>query len=42
VHYDPTNDGAEVAFAVIDRVRDEMLHRVGMGDLLRPRGPASA
>ena len=42
VHYDPTKDGAEVAFAVIDRVRDEMLHRVGMGDLLRPRGPASA
>ena len=42
VHYDPTKDGAEVAFAVIDRVRDEMLHRVGMGDLLRPRGPAAA
>jgi NAD(P)-dependent dehydrogenase (short-subunit alcohol dehydrogenase family) len=42
VHYDPTKDGAEVAFAVIDRVRDEMLHRVGMGDLLRARGPASA
>jgi NAD(P)-dependent dehydrogenase (short-subunit alcohol dehydrogenase family) len=41
VHYDPTKDGAEVAFAVIDRVRDEMLHRVGLGDLLRPRGPAA-
>src|SRR6267154_4032731 len=41
VHYDPTKDGAEVAFAVIDRVRDEMLHRVGMGDLLRPRGRTS-
>src|SRR5207249_227503 len=28
VHIDPTQDGAEVAFAVIDRVRNEMLHRV--------------
>ena len=34
VHIDPTQDGAEVAFAVIDRVRNEMLHRVGFSDLL--------
>jgi hypothetical protein len=28
VHIDPTGDGAAVAFAVIDRVRNEMLNRV--------------
>ena len=28
VHIDPTQDGAEVAFGVIDRVRTEMLRRV--------------
>ena len=38
VHVDPTEDGADVAFAVIDRVRNEMLHRVGFSDLLKPRG----
>ena len=37
VHVDPTQDGADVAFAVIDRVRAEMLHRVGFSDLLHPR-----
>jgi NAD(P)-dependent dehydrogenase (short-subunit alcohol dehydrogenase family) len=37
VHIDPTQDGAEVAFAVIDRVRNEMLHRVGFSDLLHSR-----
>ena len=37
VHIDPTQDGAEVAFGVIDRVRNEMLHRVGFSDLLKPR-----
>jgi NAD(P)-dependent dehydrogenase (short-subunit alcohol dehydrogenase family) len=37
VHIDPTQDGADVAFAVIDRVRSEMLHRVGFSDLLHPR-----
>jgi NAD(P)-dependent dehydrogenase (short-subunit alcohol dehydrogenase family) len=36
VHIDPTQDGAEVAFAVIDRVRTEMLHRVGLEELLSP------
>jgi NAD(P)-dependent dehydrogenase (short-subunit alcohol dehydrogenase family) len=37
VHVDPSEDGASVAFAVIDRVRDEMLNRVGFSDLLKPR-----
>ena len=36
VHVDPTQDGADVAFAVMDRVRAEMLHRVGISDLLKP------
>jgi len=37
VHYDPAQDGADVGFAVLDRLRSEMLHRVGLGDLLNPR-----
>jgi len=37
VHIDPSQDGAEVAFAVMDRVRAEMLNRVGLPDLLKPR-----
>jgi NAD(P)-dependent dehydrogenase (short-subunit alcohol dehydrogenase family) len=37
VHVDPTQDGADVAFAVMDRVRSEMLHRVGLSDLLTPK-----
>jgi len=37
VHIDPTEDGADVAFAVIDRVRKEMLHRVGFSDFLKPK-----
>jgi hypothetical protein len=36
VHIDPTQDGAQVAFAVIDRVRTEMLHRVRLDELLAP------
>ena len=36
VHIDPSEDGAAVAFAVIDRVRNEMLNRVGLSDLLHP------
>jgi NAD(P)-dependent dehydrogenase (short-subunit alcohol dehydrogenase family) len=36
VHIDPTQDGAEVAFAVIDRLRNEMLHRVRLDELLAP------
>jgi NAD(P)-dependent dehydrogenase (short-subunit alcohol dehydrogenase family) len=37
VHIDPSQDGADVGFAVLDRVRAEMLHRVGFSDLLKPR-----
>ena len=33
---DPTNDGAEIGFAVIDRLRAEMLNRVGLSELLQP------
>ncbi|HEQ0062920.1 TPA: SDR family oxidoreductase [Pseudomonas aeruginosa] len=36
IHYDPSQDGADVGFAVLDRLRAEMLHRVGLSDLLRP------
>ena len=36
IHYDPTQDGANVGFAVLDRLRAEMLHRVGLSDLLKP------
>jgi NAD(P)-dependent dehydrogenase (short-subunit alcohol dehydrogenase family) len=36
VHYDPTQDGADVGFTVLDRLRAEMLHRVGLADLLAP------
>lgn len=34
VHIDPSQDGADVTFAVMDRVRAEMLRRVGLADLL--------
>jgi hypothetical protein len=34
VHIDPTQDGAEVAFAVMDRLRTEMLDRVRLDELL--------
>ncbi|HEY0178381.1 MAG TPA: oxidoreductase, partial [Dokdonella sp.] len=40
VHIDPTEDGADVGFAVLDRVRAEMLHRVGLADLLKPTARA--
>ena len=36
VHVDPSQDGADITFAVMDRVRAEMLHRVGLADLLTP------
>jgi hypothetical protein len=42
VHIDPTHDGAEVSFAVIDRMRTEMLHRVGLDELLGPAKIAPA
>src|SRR6266853_652780 len=40
VHYDPTQDGAEVVNMVSDRVRAELLRRIGLGDLLTPRNLA--
>ena len=40
VHIDPAQDGADVGFTVLDRVRAEMLHRVGLSDLLKPRTQA--
>src|ERR1700720_590782 len=39
-HIDPTQDGAEVVNAVSDRVRAELLRRIGLGDLLTPRDVA--
>ena len=39
VHYDPTEDGANVGFMVLDRLRAEMLQRVGLSDLLKPAVP---
>jgi NAD(P)-dependent dehydrogenase (short-subunit alcohol dehydrogenase family) len=36
VVFDPTEDGANIGFAVMDRLRAEMLHRVGFSDLLKP------
>ena len=40
VHIDPTQDGADVGFTVLDRLRAEMLHRVGLSDLLKPAARA--
>src|SRR5712672_3463416 len=37
VRYDPTQDGAEVVNMASDRVRAELLRRIGLGDLLTPR-----
>jgi NAD(P)-dependent dehydrogenase (short-subunit alcohol dehydrogenase family) len=36
VHYDPTQDGAEVVNMVCDRVRAELLRRIGLDDVLTP------
>lgn len=36
VHIDPAQDGAEVVNAVSDRVRAELLRRIGLEDLLHP------
>lgn len=37
VHVDPASDGASVSFTVIDRVREEFLHRINHADLLHPK-----
>ena len=34
VHIDPSQDGADVGFAVPDRLKAEMLHRIGLSELL--------
>jgi hypothetical protein len=36
-HIDPSQDGAEIVNGVADRVRAEMLRRIGLEDLLSPR-----
>jgi len=36
VHIDPNEDGAEVVNMVSDRVRAELLRRIGLADLLKP------
>jgi NAD(P)-dependent dehydrogenase (short-subunit alcohol dehydrogenase family) len=38
VHVDPSEDGAEIVDGVADRVRAELLRRIGLEDVLRPRG----
>lgn len=37
-HIDPTEDGAAVVNPVLDRVRAELLRRIGLADLLKPAG----
>jgi NAD(P)-dependent dehydrogenase (short-subunit alcohol dehydrogenase family) len=37
VHVDPSQDGAEVVNGVADRVRAELLRRIGLEDVLKPR-----
>lgn len=34
VHVNPSSDGAEVVNAVADRVRGELLRRIGLADLV--------
>jgi NAD(P)-dependent dehydrogenase (short-subunit alcohol dehydrogenase family) len=38
VHIDPSEDGAEIVNGVADRVRSELLRRIGLEDVLHPRG----
>jgi NAD(P)-dependent dehydrogenase (short-subunit alcohol dehydrogenase family) len=40
VHVDPSQDGAEIVNGVADRVRAELLRRIGLEDVLRPRAAA--
>lgn len=40
VHVDPASDGAAVTFAVMDRVREQFLHRIGFPELLHPASSA--
>ena len=34
---DPTGDGADVTVAVMDRIKREMLHRTGLGEMIAPK-----
>ena len=36
VHIDPSRDGDEVVSGVADRIRAELLRRIGVADLLHP------
>jgi NAD(P)-dependent dehydrogenase (short-subunit alcohol dehydrogenase family) len=36
VHFDPSDDGAVIVNDAADRVRAELLHRIGLADLLKP------
>lgn len=36
IHIDCAGDGADVGFAVLDRLRAEMLYRIGLQDTLKP------
>jgi len=40
VHIDPSEDGAEIVNGVADRVRAELLRRIGLEDILHPRATA--
>jgi hypothetical protein len=33
---DPSSDGSAVSYAVVDRVREQFLHRIGFADLMVP------
>jgi NAD(P)-dependent dehydrogenase (short-subunit alcohol dehydrogenase family) len=37
VHIDPSQDGAEIVNGVADRMRAELLRRIGLDDVLKPR-----
>lgn len=41
-HIDPTQDGAEVVNMVCDRIRAELLRRIGLTDVLTPRDLAGS
>ena len=41
VHIDPSQDGAEIVHGVGDRVRAELLRRIGLADTLKPRAVTS-
>jgi hypothetical protein len=36
VHIDPADEGAEVVNGVADRVRAELLRKIGLADVLKP------